>query len=70
MKEKIKSWNWIVGLFIDVLVVISIFTVINKKDIKCRIYENEYETWVPDLNGNIQRKENKTIVINYLRKLG
>jgi hypothetical protein len=53
-----------------VLVVISIFTVINKKDIKCRIYENEYETWVPDLNGNIQRKENKTIVINYLRKLG
>lgn len=65
-----KSWNWIVGLFIDVLVVISIFTVINKKDIKCRIYENEYETWVPDLNGNIQRKENKTIVINYLRKLG
>lgn len=70
MKEKMKSWNWIVGLFIDVLVVISIFTVINKKDIKCRIYENEYETWVPDLNGNIQRKENKTIVINYLRKLG
>ena len=64
-----KSWNWIVSLFIDVLVVISIFTVLNK-NIKCRIYENEYETWVPDLNGNIQRKETKTIVINFIRKFG
>jgi len=52
-----------------VLIVISIFTVLNK-NIKCRIYENEYETWVPDLNGNIQRKETKTIVINFLRRLG
>lgn len=43
----------------------SIFTVMNKRDIKCRIYENDVETWVPDLNSNIQRKENKTIVINY-----
>jgi len=47
----------------------SIFTVMNKRDIKCRIYENDVETWVPDLNGNIQRKESKTIVINYFLEL-
>jgi len=41
----------------------------NKRDIKCRIYENDVETWVPDLNGNIRRKENKTIVINYFLEL-
>ena len=61
-----KNWNWkIVNVLIDVLIVMSIFTVMNKRDIKCRIYENDVETWVPDLNGNIQRKESKTIVINY-----
>ena len=61
-----KNWNWIkiVNVLIDILVVISIVTVLNKKDIKCRIYENNYETCVPDLNGNIQRKETKTNVIN------
>ena len=65
-----KNWNWkIVNVLIDVLIVMSIFTVMNKRDIKCRIYENDVETWVPDLNSNIQRKENKTIVINYFSEL-
>ena len=65
-----KNWNWkIVNVLIDVLIVMSIFTVMNKRDIKCRIYENDVETWVPDLNGNIQRKESKTIVINYFSEL-
>ena len=59
----------IVNVLIDVLIVMSIFTVMNKRDIKCRIYENDVETWVPDLNGNIQRKESKTIVINYFLEL-
>ena len=53
----------------DVLVIISIVVVLHKKDIKCRIYENDIETWVPDLNGNIQRKENNTNVINYFNEI-
>jgi hypothetical protein len=36
----------------------------NKKDIKCRIFEDEISTWVQDLNTNINRKVEKTIVIN------
>lgn len=59
-----KSWNWILGVIIDVLILISIFTVLHKKDIKCRIYEDDVESWVLDINNTIQRKENKTIVIN------
>ena len=41
------------------------FAVLNKRDIKCRIYENDVETWVPDFNSNIQRKENNTIIIKF-----
>jgi hypothetical protein len=44
-------------------------TVLQKRDIKCRVYENDIETWVPDLNGNIQRKETNTIVINFKSEL-
>jgi hypothetical protein len=45
------------------------FTVLQKRDIKCRIHENDIETWVPDLNSGIQRKENHTIVINFKNEL-
>jgi hypothetical protein len=48
----------------DILILISVFTVLHKKDIKCRIYEDDVESWVLDINNTIQRKENKTIVIN------
>jgi len=49
----------------DVLIVISMFVVLHKGDIKCRIYEDDFETSVPDFNVNIQRKETNTIVINF-----
>lgn len=51
------------------LVVLSIVMVMNKRDIRCRIHEDNVETWIPDLNGNIQRKENRTIVINFKNEL-
>lgn len=41
----------------------------NKKDIKCRIYEDDLTTWVPDFNYNVQRKETKTNVINYFHEI-
>lgn len=49
----------------DVFIIISMFMVLHKGDIKCRIYEDDVETWVPDFNSNIQRKEKSTIVINF-----
>ncbi len=30
--------------------------VVNNKNLKCRIYEDDYETSVYDLNNNIRRK--------------
>ena len=36
--------------------------VIKKKNLKCRIYEDDYETSVYDFNNNIRRK---IIVTNY-----
>ena len=64
-----KNWNWIVGILLDVLIILSTVMVLHKNNIKCRIYEDDVETWVPDLNGNIRRKENKTIVINYFNEI-
>ncbi len=36
--------------------------VVNNKNLKCRIYEDDYETSVYDFNNNIRRK---IIVTNY-----
>lgn len=47
------------------MIVISVFTVTQKKDIKCRIYEDEYETWVPDFINNMNRKHRYNIVLNF-----
>lgn len=30
--------------------------VVNNKNLKCRIYEDDYETSIYDLNNNIRRK--------------
>lgn len=47
----------------------SIVTVMCKRDIKCRIYEDSISTWVPDLNSGIHRKESKMKVINYFTEI-
>jgi hypothetical protein len=57
--------NWIWKWFLNVMIVISVFTVTQKKDIKCRIYEDEYETWVPDFINNMNRKHRYNIVLNF-----
>ncbi len=43
--------------------------VLHKNNIKCRIYENDIETWVPDFNSNIQRKETITKITNFYSKI-
>ena len=48
-----------------VLVSMSIFTVTKKGNFKCRIYEDNYETSVPDLVANINRKSRYTKIINF-----
>jgi hypothetical protein len=56
-----KNWNWI----LIVLVTMSIFTVTKKGNFKCRIYEDNYETSVPDIITNINRKSRYTNIINF-----
>ena len=51
------------------MIVMSIFTVTQKKDIKCRIYEDDYETWVPDFNHNLNRKYRASLMLNFNQEL-
>lgn len=53
MKKEKDNWNWVI---VKTLVVLSIFTILNKQGFKCRIYEDDYETSVYDFNNNIRRK--------------
>lgn len=39
-----------------VLMILSLMYIMKNKNIKCRIYEDDYETSVYDLNNNIRRK--------------
>ena len=44
------------------LMIISLMYVVTQRNMKCRIYEDDYETTVYDFNNNIRRKENATDV--------
>lgn len=43
------------------MVIISMIWVVNKKDIKVRIYEDDEETTVVDFNNAINRKVKKSV---------
>lgn len=46
------------------MIVFSLIYVFSHGGIKCRVYEDDEETWVSDINNTIRRKIKKTIDIN------
>jgi len=57
-----KNWNWNVArLFSNVLMILSICYTLNKKEIKCRFYEDEEEIAVVDFINAINRKKKKSV---------
>lgn len=49
----------------NVIIVMSTFTVVQKKDVKCRIYEDDYETSIPDFTNNTGRKNRYNMMLNF-----
>ncbi len=47
------------------IVLVSLMWVLHKDDMKLRLYEDDEETSVLDLNNAINRRKNKTITMNY-----
>jgi len=48
-------------LFFNVLIVCSIFYTLNKREIKCRFYEDDEEIAVIDFINAINRKKKKSV---------
>ncbi len=49
----------------NILIVFSVMYTLQNKNIKCRIYEDDYETSVYDFTNNIRRKDLLTNITNY-----
>jgi hypothetical protein len=44
------------------MMIISLMYVVTQRNMKCRIYEDDYETTVYDFSNNIRRREESTKV--------